>query len=95
MHLLSTHKSIGTPAVTSLHEELSIKPSVSIITDRKRQGSQVDRDRGVRKRQRRMGNFAEGVSQSLMRYMTQVIRPTSPDTDFGHGDETSVKSSPD
>ena len=64
------------------------------LTGGKRVGSQDDLAHDVQKRQRRMGNLAEGVPQALTSFQTWGTFDTSPDTAIGRGDDASGESSP-
>ena len=62
------------------HSVLVSEPYTPAPIGGKRVGVQADPQRDARKRQRRMGNLAEGVPQTPISFQTQGIHATSPHT---------------
>uniref|UniRef100_M4BUF1 Uncharacterized protein n=1 Tax=Hyaloperonospora arabidopsidis (strain Emoy2) TaxID=559515 RepID=M4BUF1_HYAAE len=71
----------------SLHRASVVNPPAAPITNDKREGAQVDPDRGAQNHPRRRGNLAEGVSRTPMSSPTPGTHATSPDIGIGHDDD--------
>ena len=76
------------------HSVLVSDPYTPIPIGGKRAGVKADPQRDAQKRQRRTGNFAEGVSQTPMSFLTQGIHATSPDPGIELCDEAASEVSP-
>uniref|UniRef100_M4BY86 Uncharacterized protein n=1 Tax=Hyaloperonospora arabidopsidis (strain Emoy2) TaxID=559515 RepID=M4BY86_HYAAE len=92
--MFRTRHAAAVPMTASPHRALVVDPPAAPITGEKREGSQVDPDRGTQKHSRHMGNLAEGVSRTPMGSQTQGIPATSPDTGIGHEDDVVEVPSP-
>ena len=78
----------------SLHRASVVNPPAAPITNDKREGAQVDPDRGAQNHPRRRGNLAEGVSRTPMSFPTQGTHATSPSIGIGHDDHVVSEVSP-
>ena len=92
--MFRTRYAADVPMIASPHRTSVVDPSDAPITGEKREGSQVDPDRGAQKHPRHMGNLAEWVSRTPMSSQTQGIPATSPDTGIGLCDEAASESFP-
>uniref|UniRef100_M4BHU2 Uncharacterized protein n=1 Tax=Hyaloperonospora arabidopsidis (strain Emoy2) TaxID=559515 RepID=M4BHU2_HYAAE len=85
--MFRTRYAAAVPMIASPHRASAVDPPAASITGGKRDGSQVDPDRGPQQHPRHMGNLAEVVSRTPMSFQTEVIPATSPDTGIGYDDD--------
>ena len=71
---------VSTVQTVAGHSVLMSEPYNPTPIGGKRVGVQADPQRDTQKRQRRMGNLAEGVPQTPISFQTQGIHATSPHT---------------
>ncbi|CAI5706255.1 unnamed protein product [Peronospora effusa] len=85
-HASAQHQNVSaTPVAASPRQAEAANSPTLTTTGKKHHRQQADPAQDAQKRPRRMGNPAEGESQTPMNSTTRDTPATSPDTSFDHG----------